>query len=164
MTEKITIESKTEGYIITKENDQYAVSSTDMMVRRVKALFGVTDVSRPKPKMVQKGQDTPREPPGYYQKKYDYIKASIEKKLAVPVAKPGITRGKVWNMLDDGYSISEIAEKLGLTEAAISYHEKSYVPKDVQDEIEDPDADFRPMLIGVIDTSTNYDSKLDGVE
>ena len=63
----------------------------------------------------------------------------------------------MWNLLDEGFSISEIAEKLGLTEAAISYHEKSYVPKDVQDEIEDPDADFKPMLSGVIDTSTKYD-------
>ena len=47
--------------------------------------------------------------------------------------------------------------KLGLTEAAIIYHEKSYVKKDAQNEMEDPDADFKPMLTGVIDTSTKYD-------
>ena len=123
------------------------------MVRRVKALFGVTDVSRPKPKMVQKGQDTPREPPGYYHKE----DSKIEKKLAVPVAKPGITRSKVYALLDEGVSIADIAEKLGLTEAAIIYHEKSYVRKDARDGIEDPDADFKPMLTNVIDTSTKYD-------
>ena len=122
---KITIESKTEGYIITKENDQYAVSSTDMMVRRVKALFGVTDVSRPKapkPKMVQKGQD----PPTSFFNNDNNIIIPTEKKLAVPVAKPGITRGKVWNLLDEGVSIADIAEKLGLTEAAFSFYGKVY--------------------------------------
>ena len=144
---KITIEQLTEVYKITCGDTEGMIYGTENLLKEIQSLLNVS----------QKVQNTSTELPTSFFNTENNIITPPEKKLAVPVAKPGVTRGKVWNLLDDGYSISEIAEKLGLTESAIAYHEKSYVPKNVQEEIEDPDADLRPLITKYQNTGTNYD-------
>ena len=156
MTEKITIEQLTDVYQLTKGDYAAIIHGNDNLLKEIESLFGNAELP-------QKGQEHPREGTVNFHNEDNAIKAPPEPQQQVPVSKHGVTRTKVHALLDEGVSIADIAEKLGLTEAAIIYHEKSYVKKESVDE--DPDADFRPMLNGVIDTSTGYDgSKLNEVD
>jgi len=147
MTE-VTILKLKEGFLI---NGDIAVSSTEMMVKKVKALLGVTDKSTQK-NIIPSSEST---------------KPETKLLLHSPVAKQNITKAAVHKLLDQGISSKEIADKLGITKSGVHYHIKSYTPPipKSDDSVVDPDVDFKPLISKYQNTNTNYDGgKLDGVE